>query len=103
MVSVPLMTWNIAHRGGAGLRAENTLPAFQRAVQLGCEAAELDVMLTADGVVVVHHDLRLNPGLTRKDGHWLKGQTPRIKDISFAELGAYDVGRADPESDYGRR
>lgn len=69
---------------------------------LGADGAELDVQLSADGVVVVHHDYRLNPGLARKDGMWLKGETPRIKDLSFAELQRFDIGRADPASEYAR-
>ena len=40
--------------------------------------------------------------LTRQDGDWLTGETPRIKDLSFAELQAFDLGRADPASDYAR-
>ncbi len=96
------MTWNIAHRGGAGLRPENTLPAFRHAIALGCDGAELDVQLTADGVVVVHHDFHLNPAYARKQGLWLKGEIPRIKDLRFAELKAFDLGRADPASDYAR-
>src|SRR5580700_6314402 len=93
---------NVAHRGGAGLWPENTLTAFRHALALGADGAELDVQLSADGVVVVHHDFRLNPGLTRKDGAWLKGETPRIKDLSFTELQSYDLGRADPASAYTR-
>jgi glycerophosphoryl diester phosphodiesterase len=96
------MTWNIAHRGGAGLRPENTLPAFRHAIALGCDGAELDAQLSADGVVVVHHDFHLNPGYARKQGLWLKGETPRIKDLRFADLKAFDLGRADPSSDYAR-
>jgi glycerophosphoryl diester phosphodiesterase len=104
MVGVPVMTvWNIAHRGGAGLYPENTLAAFTHAIQLGSDGAELDVQLSADGVVVVHHDFRLNPALSRRDGHWLKGETLRIKDLRFAQLQAFDLGRADPASDYARR
>ncbi len=94
---------NIAHRGGAGLRPENTLAAFANAVGLGADGAELDVQLTADGVVVVHHDFRLNPALTRRNGSWLTGETPRIKDLDFATLQAFDLGRADPASGYARR
>jgi glycerophosphoryl diester phosphodiesterase len=97
------MTWNIAHRGGGGLRPENTLAAFRHAIALGCDGAELDVQLSADGVAVVHHDFQLNPGLTRKEGHWLTGTTPRIKDLSFSELQGFDLGRADPRSDYARQ
>jgi glycerophosphoryl diester phosphodiesterase len=93
---------NIAHRGGAALRPENTMAAFADAIARGCDGAELDVQLSADGVAVVHHDFRLNPALTRRDGAWLKGETPRIKDLTFAELQAFDVSRADPMSDYAR-
>jgi len=46
----------IAHRGAAAEAPENTLPAFQRAADLGVDAFEFDVRLTADGAVVVHHD-----------------------------------------------
>jgi glycerophosphoryl diester phosphodiesterase len=93
---------NVAHRGGAALRPENTMAAFRHAVALGADGAELDVQLSADGVAVVHHEFRLNPGLTRKDGAWLKGETPRIKDLSFAELQRFDLSRPDPTSDYAR-
>jgi len=46
----------IAHRGASRERLENTLPAFQRALDLGADAVELDVHCTADGTVVVHHN-----------------------------------------------
>lgn len=46
----------IAHRGGAQEADENTLPAFVRAVQMGFTHVELDVHLSRDGHVVVHHD-----------------------------------------------
>jgi glycerophosphoryl diester phosphodiesterase len=46
----------IAHRGASRERPENTLPAFQRAVELGADGAEFDVHLHPDGVIRVHHD-----------------------------------------------
>lgn len=52
----------IAHRGAHDHRQgiiENTLAAFQRASRLGCYGSELDVHLTKDNVLVVHHDLNL--------------------------------------------
>ena len=52
-VSGPLA---IAHRGGAGLAPENTIPAFDHGLSLGADGLELDVHLSRDGVVVVHHD-----------------------------------------------
>lgn len=46
----------IAHRGASGHEHENTLPAFLLARTLQADAVELDVHVTADGVVLVHHD-----------------------------------------------
>lgn len=96
--------WNIAHRGGGGLVPENTLAAFRDAVARGCDGAELDVQLSRDGEVVVFHDYRLKPEICRDaGGAWIKRPTPLIKDLTLAELRRYDVGRADPVSDYARR
>jgi glycerophosphoryl diester phosphodiesterase len=95
-------TLNIAHRGGAALKPENSLTAFSNAIARGYDGAELDVQLSADGVVMVHHDLRLNPALTRHAGGWITGQPPAIKDLSYAALQAFDIGRADPESLYAK-
>ena len=47
-----------AHRGGAGLAPENTIAAFDNGLALGADGLELDVRLSSDGVVVVHHDRR---------------------------------------------
>lgn len=49
----------VAHRGNAAEFPENTLPAFQSAVQLGCHWLECDVQLAADGVPFVVHDADL--------------------------------------------
>ncbi|MEX2177407.1 MAG: glycerophosphodiester phosphodiesterase [Gemmatimonadaceae bacterium] len=46
----------VAHRGAPREFAENTLPGFARALELGADAIELDVHCSLDGVVVVHHD-----------------------------------------------
>lgn len=45
-----------AHRGASGNYPENTIPAFEQAVVLGCEMIEFDVRLTADGRMVLLHD-----------------------------------------------
>jgi glycerophosphoryl diester phosphodiesterase len=45
-----------AHRGGGALAPENTLAAFDRGLAAGADGLELDVHLSRDGVVVVHHD-----------------------------------------------
>ncbi len=46
----------VAHRGASGYAPENTLLAFQKAIDLGCDKIELDVRLTKDKEVVVIHD-----------------------------------------------
>jgi glycerophosphoryl diester phosphodiesterase len=48
-----------AHRGGAALRPENTLLAFDHGMSLGADGLEFDVHLSRDGTVVVHHDTTL--------------------------------------------
>lgn len=50
----------VGHRGAPRERAENSLPAFERALALGADGLELDVHATRDGVVVVHHDSTLS-------------------------------------------
>lgn len=47
---------NIGHRGARAYAPENTIEAFQKAVDLGCDMIELDLHLTRDGALVVHHD-----------------------------------------------
>jgi glycerophosphoryl diester phosphodiesterase len=96
-------TLNFAHRGGAALFPENSLAAFRNAMALGCDGAELDVQLSADGVAVVYHDARLNPGYTRQGGAWLEGEGPRIKDLTLAQLRSFDIGRPRPDGAYAAR
>jgi len=92
------------HRGARGLAPENTLPAFARALALGVTTLELDVGLTEDGVLVVAHDRRLNPDIVRgPDGRWLVGRTRTVRELTFHELGRYDVGRLRPGSEYSAR
>jgi glycerophosphoryl diester phosphodiesterase len=49
-----------AHRGGSALAPENTMAAFDNGLALGADGIELDVRLSRDGVVVVHHDRTLD-------------------------------------------
>jgi glycerophosphoryl diester phosphodiesterase len=54
------MTWVIAHRGASADERENTIPAFERAIELGADYVEFDVQASADGALVVFHDLELD-------------------------------------------
>src|ERR1700733_14737488 len=87
------------HRGARALFPENTLEGFLAASALGVEAFELDVGMTADGVVVVSHDPALNPDITRDaSGAWLTGRGPTIRSLTHAALCDFDVGRIRPGS-----
>lgn len=95
----------IGHRGAAGLAPENTLPSFARACALGVSGIELDVHLSADGVVVVHHDYALHPDIARDaSGAWVPDSArPLLRERTLAELRTYDVGRLRPGTDYAKR
>lgn len=71
------MTKIICHRGDSGHYPENTMLAFQKAVQCGADGIETDVHLTKDGEVVIIHDERVD---RTTDG------TGFVKDLTFQEL-----------------
>lgn len=50
----------IAHRGASGVLPENTIAAFEHAVHLGAEWIEIDLVSTADGVLVIRHENELS-------------------------------------------
>ncbi|HEY4371444.1 MAG TPA: glycerophosphodiester phosphodiesterase [Burkholderiales bacterium] len=89
------------HRGARGLAPENTLAAFSRGLGAGVSTLELDIGVTRDGVVVIHHDERLNPAITRDaKGAWIGAPGPRIHDLDYAELATYNVGMLKPGTPY---
>ena len=91
------------HRGARGLLPENTLAAFERAIQLGVTTLELDVVVTKDDVLVVSHNPELNPELTRDlQGRFLLSAGPQIVSLNYQELATYDVGRINPTTPYAR-
>ncbi|SEA45748.1 glycerophosphodiester phosphodiesterase [Variovorax sp. YR216] len=93
-----------AHRGGRALMPENTLAAFSNAIDMGVNTLELDIGLTADDVVVISHDTSLNPDHTRNaQGNFLPSNGPAIRTLTLAQLQTYDVGRIDPDSNYGKQ
>jgi glycerophosphoryl diester phosphodiesterase len=72
-----------AHRGGAALRPENTIAAFDHGLSLGADGLEFDVHLSRDGVVVVHHDVTLERTTSGRG---------RLGDHTADELAALDAG-----------
>ncbi|MFL6574360.1 MAG: glycerophosphodiester phosphodiesterase [Burkholderiales bacterium] len=92
------------HRGARGHAPENTLPGFERALAFGVTTFELDVGVSRDAVVVIHHDRRLNPDLARgPDGRWVAAPARLLRELGFDELQRYDVGRIRPGSEYAHR
>lgn len=92
------------HRGARGLLPENTIPAFERAIEIGVDVLELDLGLTRDGVPVVHHDRALDPERTRNAaGAWLAPPGPFLNTLDLAALSEFDVGRAVPGSRIAKR
>ena len=82
---------NIAHRGARAFAPENTLAAFQKAKTFACQMFEMDVRLSKDGELVVHHDEQL----TRCTDVKLKfpGRTTYyVQDFTYAELSSLDAG-----------
>ncbi|MCC6214268.1 MAG: glycerophosphodiester phosphodiesterase [Polyangiaceae bacterium] len=73
----------IAHRGGARLRPEATLPAYEHAAALGADVLEVDVHTTSDGEVVCLHDDTVD---RTTDG------TGAVHDLTLAGLRALDAG-----------
>ncbi|MDH3688973.1 MAG: glycerophosphodiester phosphodiesterase [Gammaproteobacteria bacterium] len=89
------------HRGARGLAPENSLPAFEMALKIGVTTLEMDVAITRDGVVVVSHDLSLNPDITRDNrGRWIDEPGPALYQLTLAEVQRYDIGRINPKSEY---
>lgn len=79
------MTWVIAHRGSSADEVENTLPAFERAIADGADFVELDVQASADGALVVFHDLVLDR-LTPLRGPLRARTLAELRDVGIPSL-----------------
>jgi glycerophosphoryl diester phosphodiesterase len=75
------------HRGARAVRPENTIPAFEYAIQVGADAIEMDVAVTKDNVLVISHDPHINPEICQ-------GPHPgvAIRQLTLADLREYDCG-----------
>jgi len=92
------------HRGARGHVPENSLPGFERALAIGVTTLELDTAITRDGVVIISHDPRVNPDITRDgSGHWFEPPYPPFASLDYGSIKAFDVGRIRPGSSYAQR
>ncbi|MEO6051966.1 MAG: glycerophosphodiester phosphodiesterase family protein [Pyrinomonadaceae bacterium] len=80
MKQTPLI---IGHRGACAQAPENTVAAFQLALDVGADGVEFDVQLSSDGVPVVIHDADLNRTGLRSE---------KVADLTARQLGKIDVG-----------
>lgn len=91
------------HRGTRGHAPENTLAGFETALRFGVTALELDINVTSDHRIVIHHDPRLNPAIARiPNGTWVTRSDQRLYGMSLMELEQFDVGCLDAGTPYGR-
>lgn len=77
------MTIVVAHRGASAYLPENTMPSFERAAEMGADAVELDVHLTADRQLAVIHDSTVD---RTTDG------SGEVASLTMAELRELDAG-----------
>ncbi len=98
----------IAHRGASGYLPEHTLAAKALAHGMGADYIEQDVVLTADDVPIVLHDIHLEgttdvarrfPGRARDDGHWyaIDFTLAEIRTLAAGERRAADGEPAFPQ------
>ena len=78
-----------AHRGASGYLPENTLPAFEKAVEMGADGIELDIHKTKDGQLVVIHDEKIDRTSNGKG---------RVQDLTLEELRRYNYNATQPKS-----
>lgn len=83
-----------AHRGNSSVYPENTMPAFQSAIDLGVHGIETDVHLTKDGILVLTHD---------EDVSRVSTGQGMVKDMTLQELRALDFGSWKGEAFQGER
>ncbi|MFL0195716.1 glycerophosphodiester phosphodiesterase [Clostridium sp. WILCCON 0269] len=81
-----IKTLNIAHRGFSGCFPENTMMAFEKAVEAGADGIETDLHMTKDGVIAICHDETVD---RTTDG------TGFIKDHTYAEIRKFNAGKGE--------
>ncbi len=74
------------HRGLKGDHPENTLGAFASAIEAGADVLEMDLLMTSDDVIIIHHQFHLNPQLyTFRDGSRVI-YTPLVRHVPLNEI-----------------
>ncbi|CAM4215206.1 glycerophosphoryl diester phosphodiesterase [Paenibacillus endophyticus] len=85
--------WSVllsAHRGDSMAAPENSLRAVRSSVEQGVDAVEIDVQLTKDGVVVLHHDYNMRR---------MAGVSKQVSELSYDEVASLSIGPGSEEGD----
>ena len=84
------------HRGARGLLPENTIPAFIRAIDVGVQTLELDVVITKDKKVLVSHEPYMSSSICSKpDGSGISSEESNalnIYQMTYEQIKSYDCG-----------
>ncbi len=96
-LSRPLPAFDLqGHRGARGLMPENTVPAFLKALELGVTTLEMDLVVSADGQLIVSHEPFFNPDIcTDQTGAAIPRTdppSPNLYALTAAEIAAFDCG-----------
>ena len=111
-----------AHRGARKFSPENTLAAYKTGLAIGTNWVDMDIGISQDGIIIIDHDMWLNPDILRKNGKfWAKDKTAfyaqlesatggidkniqpyLVKNLSLAQLQEYDAGMLNPDSNYAK-
>lgn len=72
----------IAHRGASNLATENTLKAFQKAIEIGADYIEFDIHQLKDGEIVILHDTNI---------YRMTGKRGTLKEMTYEELKKFEI------------
>lgn len=92
-----------AHMGGRDARPENTLPAYAYALSIGVTTLEMDIVMTADDQLVLHHSSKLSWYLAKNPwGKFLTvDEAPDIRYMTLDAIKKFDLGAMSPDAPYG--
>ena len=119
-VSQPKYVEIYGHRGARSFAPENVMPGYKTGLKIGIDWVDMDVGMTKDGILIVSHDIWLNPDILSKEGKfWAKTKSDFYKSISdkdldkniqpyllknftLDELQQYEAGVINPDSTYAK-
>lgn len=86
----------VGHRGARGLAPENTIASFEKAIELGADVIELDVVISKDKKVVVSHEAWMNSEICLKeDGGKIHPDEEKLFNLyqmDYARIRKFDCG-----------